>query len=117
MLELCTELRDESEHLVRNGDVDCWILDMQAYLYRQGVYFPIEDETEFDIQFEAWLETEEGQSYLSNGDLRKDKYTGELKFMRIKAVTLGQARDSRSMKLPIRDDWDSFIEDFAASAP
>jgi len=37
--------------------------------------------------------------------------------MTISAQSIGEQRDSRSQKIPIRDGWDALVEDFSASSP
>ena len=33
--------------------------------------------------------------------------------MKISAQTVGQSRDSRSQKIPIREGWDDLVEEFS----
>jgi len=73
---------------------------------------PIEDEDVFNDYWGRYLASENGIKMLETRMIGLDQLTGKLRFMRISAQSQGNALDSRDMKLPIRDRWDQFVEDF-----
>ena len=64
MIDFCKELRD-SNTLVKNNLVTCWILDMQEYVdagasCASGNKMPLGDEATFNKCLKDFLKTEDG---------------------------------------------------------
>ena len=64
LIDLCKDLRDTNE-LVQESRVTCWILDMQDYVdagasCASGQKMPLGDEATFDKCLKAFLTTEKG---------------------------------------------------------
>ena len=75
---------------------------------------PFTDEATFNTYFfQGFLNSEKGEEYLSAQDLGIDLSTGRLKFMRIAAQSVGVSTASRAEKLPLREGWDKYVQDFA----
>ena len=73
---------------------------------------PIEDEDVFNYYWGRYLTSEKGIKMVETRMIGLDQLTGKLKYMRISAQSQGNVLDSREEKLPIRDLWDQFVEDF-----
>jgi len=89
MLDLCKELRDDSE-LVKNNVVTCWILDMENYVESNstcsgGKKMPLESETDFNECLTYFLRTDQGLDYQKSLSLFYDYNNNRIKFMRISA--------------------------------
>ena len=77
------------------------------------ISLPIESEEEFYKFLYTFIEaTEVGQDYVKSQALGFDLNTGKLKFMKISARSIGDADISRHDKLPIREGWDNYVEEF-----
>ena len=74
---------------------------------------PFAEEDTFNTYFyQGFLASEKGEEYLKAQDLGLDLNTGKLKFMRIAAQSIGVSTASRAEKLPLREGWDKYVEDF-----
>ena len=68
----------------------------------------------FNLYFyEGFLKSEKGSDYLLAQDLGLDLATGKLKYMRIASQSIGLSTASRAEKLPLRESWDKYVQEFS----
>lgn len=60
-----------------------------------------------------FLQTPTGEDYLKSFNLFYDVKNARLKFMRISVQSVGDSADSRKDKMPLRDSWDAFVNNFS----
>lgn len=134
-MDLCLDLRDNFE-LVKNNAVTCWILDMADFVKDctnpanvdkdkvQGctddlagsvqLEMPFNDEDVFNEYFyKGFLLSEKGSDYVEGQDLGLNESKTRLKYMRISSQSIGLSTASRAEKLPLRDKWDKYVQDFS----
>ena len=134
-MDLCLDLRDNFE-LVKNNAVTCWILDMADFVKDctnpanvdkdkvQGctddlagsvqLEMPFNDEDVFNEYFyKGFLLSEKGSDYVLGQDLGLNESKTRLKYMRISSQSIGLSTASRAEKLPLRDKWDKYVQDFS----
>ena len=78
---------------------------------------PLANAADFNKCLFAFMSTELGQSYLKSLSLFYDQAKGRIKYMKVSVQSVGQSRDSRQQKIPIRDGWDQFVDEFNERAP
>jgi len=113
---------------VREGNVDCWIKNLDQYVQRETdgeTALPIADEIIFTRWLMEFIEKDPKgiDAYRSFKlgflpDKNPDsEFSQRLQYSVITALSIGSSKKSREFKLPIYEAWETTVEDFVLNAP
>ena len=128
MMDFCNYLINESE-IVKDKIVECWINDLDEFVQRKTrgeKKLPLDDAIEFYTYLFKFIETDvKGIAYFRSlrvgffptEPTEEYPFDRKLAYSVIAALSIGDSRDPRELKLPIYLAWEEDIKKLSENAP
>ena len=125
---MCDYLENESE-IVRDNQVNCWIKRMDEFVRRDSEgtkQLPLEPENEFNDYLFRFIEEDvdgidafrkQRLGFVEVEPTEEYPYSLKLQYCVIAALSIGDSRDPRELKLPIYEKWEEYLREFDETAP